>query len=130
MKKLRFLLVAGMLAGLAGLDQTNAQAYIEKGSEYKPLEYESGGDRYFAWAHIDYQYEGTPSGNFNWSGHGYLIQVYIWDEQNGWVMLNDLPKPKKTVKAVDPNGYDEKVTINPRGKVTVVAHTKIEEPWW
>lgn len=127
MKNLKILFAVVVLICVVGVTQSNAQAYIEKGSEYKPLMYEADGMQYFAWAYMEYQYEGTPSGNFNWVAHGTIVAVFNYETGE---YLDPMPLPKRTVKAVDPNGYDEKVTINPQGKVTVVAHVKIEFPWW
>jgi len=127
MKNLKFLFAAIVLTCFVGISQSNAQAVIVKGTEEKPLDYEVDGVQYYAVAFMEYQWEGTPSGNFNWVAHGTLVAVF--DAETG-ELLDPMPLPKRTVKAVDPRGFDEKVTINPNGKVTVVAHTKPEFPWW
>lgn len=130
MKNLKTLLLAVILMCGVGVLQTKAQAYIERGSEYKPLIYEIDGEQYSATAYVEYQYEGTPSRNFNWVSHGRLIEASKSDGQGGWIALNYIPLPKRTIKAVDPRGFDEKVKITPTGKVTVSAHVKDIAPWW
>lgn len=132
MKNLKLLSVAAILTCSVALMQTKAQAHVERGSEDKPLLYEFGGEQYSAWAYIEYQFVGTPSQNFNWKGHGYITQVSIWDDQNGWVLLDHIPLPKKTIKADDPRDFvgEETVKINSQGKVMVSAHRKNEAPWW
>ena len=131
MKNLKVLFLAVILTCGVGVLQTKAQAYIERGTEVdKILIYEIDGEQYMAYADVEYQYEGTPSGNFNWVSHGHLTKAWISDGQGGWVQLNYIPLPKRAVKAYDPRGFDEKVKITPTGKVTVSAHRKIANPWW
>ena len=50
------------------------------------------------------------------------MEVFEYD--SGWVLLDHIPLPKKTVIYYDPNWNDEKVTITPSGKVKVVALIK------
>lgn len=129
MRNLKFLFLAVILTCFVGVIPANAKAYVIRGSEDKPLTYEIDGEQYRATAHVEYQFVNTPNLNLNWVSHGYLTKVEKWDGQV-WVELDDIPSPKKTVKAIDPRGFDEKVTINPRGKVTVSAHVKDVNPWW
>lgn len=126
MKRVKFLFVAVFLTCIVGVNQTMAQAYIERGTDHKPLIYVVDGETYFAWADLEYQYEGANH-NFNWVAHGTIVEAYKYDTGE---FVGDIPLPKKTIEAYDPRGYDERVTINPDGKVTVIAHVKVAEPWW
>lgn len=123
MKNLKILFVAIILTCAVGVIQSSAQAHIEKGSQDKYLLYEVDGVTYFAVAYVEYQWVGANN-NFNWVAHGTVIETY---NITTWELVEF---PKKTVKASDAyNYYDEKVTINPQGKVTVSAHVKVD-PWW
>jgi len=132
MKVLRFLFVAAILTSFVGVLQTKAQAYVERGSEEKPLIFEIDGEQYMATAYVEYQFEGTPSKNFNWVSHGHLVEASISDGQGGWISLDYIPLPRRTISADDPRPWvgEEKVKITPNGKVTVVAHFKDVDPWW
>ena len=124
MKNLKFLFAAIVLTCFVGISQSNAQAYIEKGSQYKDIVYEIDGVLYGATAIVDYQYEITPSGVFNWVSRGYIVQSYKWDD-GVWVPLDEVMMPKSTIEAVDAwTYYDERITVNPQGRVLVVAHSK------
>ena len=131
MKKVKFLAALVILISFIGVTQTNAQSYVERGSEYKPLIYEVDGEQYMAYAHVDYQFEHTPSLNLNWVSHGYLFVAFALDGED-WVELNYIPLPKSAVKADDPRPEvgEEKVVIKPTGEVTVSAHLKDINPWW
>lgn len=103
----------------------NKKASIIRGSEVKPLTFEFDGIQYLAYAHIDYQYEILPTGKFNWSGHGYLIGLAVWNpEVNDWVCLENILLPKRAINADDPRDFvgEEKVKITPTGNVMVNAH--------
>ena len=128
MKNLKFLFVAVILTCSVCVIQTKAQAHIEQGTEYKPLIYEVDGEQYLGIAYVEYQWVGTPSGRFSWIAHGHLISASINDGQG--VSLDPIPLPKRTVNATDAcMCWDEKVKINPKGKVTVVAHEEVDI-WW
>ena len=129
MKKGKFLFVAVLLTCFVGLQQTNAQAEIYRGQDVKAVFYEIDGVQYGALANTDFQYVITPSGHFKWVAKGDIVEAYEYDPTTGvWNLLDDIPLPKKTVIYYDPYYNDEKVTITPSGKVTVVVLVK--DPIW
>jgi hypothetical protein len=128
MKTLRFLFVAVLLTCIVGVTQTNAQAEIYRGQEVKDVYYEIDGVQYGAYANVDYQFVITPSGHFKWVATGDIVEAYEYVPGEGWVLLDHIQLPKKTVIYYDPLVNDEKVTITPSGKVKVVVLIK-DAPW-
>ena len=124
MKNLKFLFLTVILACFVGITQTNAQAFIQRGEQDKDVYYEIDGVQYGAWAHVEFQYVVTPSGNFKWVAKGEIVEAYEWDPGVGWILLDYIPLPKKAVIYYDPVWNNEKVTITPSGKVTVVVLVK------
>jgi hypothetical protein len=119
MKSLKFLFAAVILTCFVGVMQTKAQAYVEKGVGYKDIIYEVDGVKYVGFAQVKYQYEWTGS-VFNWVARGPLVEAY---KLEGWVLQDKIPLPKSTIEVYDAwNYYDERITLNPAGKVLVNAH--------
>lgn len=130
MKTLKFLSIAALFICVLGVTQLNAQVIVnDKGTEMKELIYEVADDTYAAFAALEWHMVITPSGNLNWEAHGFLtdVEVWMWDPENpkaqygGWVLIDYLPLPSKTVDAFDPWTGEEKVIITPNGKVHVNA---------
>jgi len=128
MKNLKFLFVTIILACLIGVTEVNAQALVVRDSQYKDVYYEIDGTQYGAYAFVEYQFVITPSGNFKWVAKGEIVEAYEWDPAIGWIPLDYIPLPNKTVIYYDPAWNNEKVTITPSGNVTVVVLVK-DAPW-
>jgi len=122
MKTLKFLFAAVLLTCIVGVTQTNAQAEIYKGQEFKTVFYEIDGVQYRAIANLDWQIVIPPSGHFKWVAKGDIVEAV--EVLTGIVHLDPIPLPKNTVIYYDPVYNDEKVTITPSGKVTVVMLIK------
>ena len=121
MKTLKFLFIAVLLSCFA-IAQTNAQADIYRGINIKDVYWEIDGVKYAAYAELDYHYVVIPSGHHKWVAVGEIFEVYKFD--GGWILLDEIVPPKKTVIYYDPYINNEKVTITPSGKVTVVMLLK------
>jgi hypothetical protein len=122
MKTLRFLFVAVLLTCIVGVTQTNAQAEIYRGQEFKRVFYEVDGVQYNAFADVDYQFIITPIGHFKWVATGDVVVAV--EVHTGIAHFDPIPLPKKTVIYYDPYTNGEKVTITPSGKVKVVVLLK------
>jgi len=134
MKTLKFLFVAALFTCFVGIIQANAQAYInDKGYELKELIYEVDGNMYAAFAELQWHMVLTTSGQVSWVSNGSLSdsEVWMWDPENpdaqwgGWVLIDYLPLPSRTIVGYDPNFGDE-AKITPSGRV----HVNIKAEWW
>ena len=130
MKTFKFLCITALFLCFISVSQLNAQVIAnDKGTEMKELIYNVDGDTYAAYAALEWHMVITPSGRLNWEAHGFLtdMEVWKWDPENpeaqygGWILIDYLPLPKKTIDAYDPWAGEEEVIITPNGKVHVNA---------